>query len=254
MNNNDNNNDDVMDEDDYFTAVPDEVDNNDEKIQVDKRQLSKTPFDSVIEPNIWSGLKPLTHMGIIGATSAGKTFFFKNLLADEKIPICDMYIIVAELNGQSELVKGFCTLEYLSNGSYANKKYYHFLPTDIEQAFALTLSEENNNYTKCLFLSDCLITNNTTKTKTANYINKAKNFKTTVIVEIHQIAGDGMVLLRNGLTVMVLLNLDANAVSLIIGKPKNDPQIQKYIGLSKFDRGLIWDRSEGIFNKKYWQF
>lgn len=225
-----------------------------EKIDVDKEKLAKTPYDDVIEAKQWGGLANDRHMGIVGASTAGKTTFFKTLLADQKIPICDVYIVVGDSPGKSEIVTGFCTLEYLTNGSFSGKKFMHFSTSEIEKAFAYAIADENINTSKCLFLSDCLITSAKTKERTANFMNRAKNYKTSVIVEIHHLAGESMVLMRNALAVIVYLDQSTKSLARALDMAITENTIQKYSGLSKYERVLIHDKQEGIFNKHYLPF
>lgn len=224
------------------------------KIDVDEKKLAKTTFDDVIEAKQWKGLEINRHMGIVGATTAGKTTFFKTMLADQKIPICDVYIVVGDSPGKSEIITGFCTLEYLTNHSYANKKYMHFNTSELEKAFAFCLADENNSITKCLFLSDILISSAKVKDRTANFMNRAKNYKTSVIVEIHHLAGESMVLMRNALAVIVYLDQIPKALARALDMSVVDNIISKYSGLTKFDKVLIHDKQEGIFNKHYLPF
>lgn len=240
-------------EDDTNNNVDNPVDKI-EKVDVDKEKLANTPYDAVIEAKQWTGLANNRHMGIAGASTSGKTTFFKTLLADQKIPICDVYIIVGDSPGKSELVKGFCTSEYLTNGSWLDKKVMHFSTTEIEKAFAYALADENINITKCLFLSDCLISSAKIKERTANFMNRAKNYKTSVVVEIHHLAGESMVLMRNALAVIVYLDQTKNSLAKFLDMPITDNMIVKYSGLSKYERILIHDKQEGIFNKHYLPF
>lgn len=224
------------------------------KTNVDEDEVNKMAFDNVIPAKEWTGLELRSHMGLIGATNAGKTTFFKVLLADQKIPICDNYIIVGNLPGKSELVTGFATSEYLSTGAYKGKKYYHYAIEETEQAMAFCIRDNLVNESKCLFLSDCLISSPALRDNIANFINKAKNYNTSVIVEIHNISGPSMVLMRNALAVKIYLNQKERAIATQLNMSIKDNLIAKYASLPKFDKVLIEDDTHGFFNKKYLPF
>ncbi len=241
------------DEDDFVPARR-EVEIKPAKINVDEKEVEKMPFDDVIPAKEWKGLEFKSHMGIIGATNAGKTTFFKTLLADQKIPICDMYILVSNLPGKSELVTGFATNEYLTTGAYKGKLYYHFAVEETEQAMSLCMRDNLADKTKCLFLSDCLISSSGLKDNIANFINKAKNYQTSVVVEIHNISGQSMVLLRNALAVKVYLNQKERALAMQLNMSIKDNLIFKYASLPKYDKVLIEDDAHGFFNKRYLPF
>lgn len=224
------------------------------KIEVDNKKLQNTPYDNVIEAKQWTGLPENRHMGLVGASTTGKTHLFKTFLADQKIKLSDIYITVADLPGKSEIITGFCTLQYLTEGSYKNKKYLHYTPDEIEKAIAYCLADENINYSKTIFLSDCLLASQKTKTSVANFINKAKNFKCTVIVEIHNLVGDNMVMMRNALAVIVYLDQPAKTLARLLDASIDDNMIRKYSGFSKFDKVIIVDKLQGNFNKHYLPF
>ena len=225
------------------------------KVEVDKTELDKLPFDSVVAAKTWPGIEPFLHLGLIGATNSGKTRFFKQLLADQKIPICDIYIVVGNTPGKSELVTGFAALEYLSTGAYKSKKYLHFMPHEIEEAIAYCMDDSRMKETKFLFLNDCLITTNKIKNQVANFANKAKNWNTTLGIEVHSYAGENMVLLRNALKNKVYFEFKPKQLALALDMSVNDNIIAKYAGLSKGDEIVIeGEGKSGLFNKHYLPF
>ena len=213
-------------------------------------------YNSIIPANHWKGLREFYHMGLIGASNTGKTTMFKRLLADQKIPIADTYIVVAQPVNKSELTIGMASNDYLTEGDkFKSKKYLNFIPSEISKAFGYCKDMENAQESKLIFLNDCLITNSKTRDNIAFFINEAKNFKTTVVVEIHNLTGPNMLMLRGALEVKIYFGLTSLALSQQLELEKNDPIIQKYNTKSnRYDQILIYDKQHGFFNKDYIPF
>ena len=141
------------------------LDTPNEKIEVDPRAIEKTQYSEIIKPKVWEGIKRLEHCMLVGATSAGKTYFFKQLLADEKIPMFDMYITVGNLSASNkdkiassdELQIGYAANYDLNNMNYRNIDSRFFTMQDYEAAINLCMSGETIETSKLIFFNDALI-------------------------------------------------------------------------------------------------
>ena len=224
------------------------------KIEVAPNSLRRAAHSAIMPSRIWAGQKKHEHMGIVGATNSGKTYRFLTFLADQKIPICDRYIIVGDSPKRDEIVKGICALMYLSGRPYQESKIEHFPINEVKRAIALCLDPATLHEEKYVFFNDVLISTADARNSLANFANKAKNFNTTLCIEIHHLAGENMVLMRNALQHKVYCDLSPKSLALELGLKAGDDFITKYAGLAKMDRVVIHERDMGEFNKNYTPF
>lgn len=224
------------------------------KLEVNPNNLKKTHHSSILPSKVWQGQKMHEHMALVGSTKSGKTFRFLTFLADQKIPLCDRYFIVGDSPQRDEIVKGICALFHLSGRALTNTQVEHYQIRELDKVLAMCLDAANLQQEKYIFFNDCLISENKHKLKIANFANRATNFKTTVCVEIHHLAGENMLLLRKAFVHKVYCNLPPKELARELDAQKNEDIIIKYAGLPKNDRVIISQNDQGEFSKHYTPF
>ncbi len=249
----------IQDEDDQRPEITKEEAENitnkeKKKVEVAPNVLKRTMHSGIMPSKIWTGQKLYQHMGLVGATGSGKTHRFLTFLADQKIPICDKYYIVGDSPSRDDLIKGICSLHYLSSIPYSSAKIVHYPISDVSKVISMCLDEANNHFTKYIFFNDVLISNAKNRDLLANFVNKAKNFKTTCCIEIHHLAGPNMLLLRRALFHKVYCDVPPKSLKLELADSSDDSLLIKYSGLPIRDRVVINDRELGNFNKNYTPF
>ena len=232
------------------------------KIDVDPEYEKNLPSTDVIPTKTWGGIKfetsdhekiVIQQTGIYGATGAGKTSLIKTLFADQKIPVVDMYIIVADPKGKSELVTAICANLYLNGKDYKKANIKHFDISEISKAIGLCLSPELSKTRKIIIFNDCLLVKKS-RSEVISFVSKAKNFYTLCLIEIHDFAGDDMKNLRAACGVKIFINYSPRNIAQDLNKSVHDPIIIKYVGLSSLEQILIDVKHEGYFNKNYTTF
>lgn len=224
-----------------------------DKIGADPAIVDKTPYDDVVNARTWSGIGRHDHTGLIGFTKAGKTHYFKQLLADEKIVECEKYIIVADAPAFSEIVTGFAAARYLHTGEWQSLegKVLFFTVGEIQKAVNLCMGPLAD-VDKLIFFGDCLISDdNRNFALLANFLNKAKNYKATCVIEIHHFAGPKAVLMKGALESQIFLKIDPAKLAMYLDKQKRDTMIERYASLGNHERVWIHDREEGDFDSHY---
>lgn len=224
------------------------------RIGADPAILDKTPYDDVVPARMWKGIGRYDHTGLVGFTKAGKTHFFKQLLADEKIVSCDKYIIVADPPAFSEIITGIAANRYMDKGEWSslNDNVLFFTVDEIQKALNICVGKDMADFEKLIFFGDCLINNdNRNFALIADFINKAKNYKTTCIVEVHHFAGPKAVLMKGGMEIQIFLKLDPAKLALYLDKQKRDTSIQRYASLSGHEKVWIHSREQGDFDSHY---
>jgi hypothetical protein len=239
------------------------LDTPNEKIEVDPRAIEKTQYSEIIKPKVWEGIKRLEHCMLVGATSAGKTYFFKQLLADEKIPMFDMYITVGNLSASNkdkiassdELQIGYAANYDLNNMNYRNIDSRFFTMQDYEAAINLCMSGETIETSKLIFFNDALIQTPKMTQNIAYLLHQAKNFNTTCVVEAHDYFSQNIKLARNACPVQIFFKLSPRELAKALKEELKSPIIKTYESKDVKERVLIHDVANNLYyNKQYFTF
>lgn len=223
--------------------------------QVNKEALEKSGYNHLLKPQTWAGLEPKSHLAIVGFTNAGKTHFLKQLLADQKIPPFDMYITLGNLPKSEELHIGYAANNYLFNKSLSTIESYQFTMDKYRQALQFAQNPEYKDKSKLFFFNDALIQSSDLTKQLGNFINQAKNFNITCVVEIHDFFANNVKMIRSACNTSIFLKLSQYEIARALNVPIDDPIIKAYMLKEDKDRAIISVKSPaGYFNKEYVAF
>lgn len=223
--------------------------------QVDPQVLEKTEYNEIIKAGIWGGVQHLKHLALVGATSAGKTTYFKQLLADQKIPTFDIYITLGNMPGADELQIGYAASNYLFGIDHSNIESYHYTFDNYAQALNKARSPEIKDKSKLLFLNDAMIQSSKLTKEISDFMNQAKNYNITCVVEVHDFFGKDMKMARKACTYSIFFKVSAAELSRALEIEKKAPLIRAYEMKDLDNRILIFDRdADSYYNSNYVSF
>ena len=114
---------------------------------------------------------------------------------------------------------------------------------------------EITTHTKLMFMDDIFIQGNKIKNTVAQFINQAKNSKTTCVLTIHEpFGGEPEKTVRNAVNWIGMFNLNANTVARITGNilTNDSPMMFEYLAREKFDKVLFYNTLEHtIYDNNY---
>jgi hypothetical protein len=224
-------------------------------IAADPSVIQNSDYNSIITPDVWSGLTYLQHMALVGATNAGKTTFFKQLLADQKIPLFDVYITLGNIVKSDELQIGYAANNFLFDKDYRNVESYHFTMDLYNQALNFARSADLKDKSKLLFLNDAMIQSSKMCKEISDFLNQAKNYNITCVVEIHDFFGQNMKLARNACSVRIFLQQTPRNLAKSLEVPLDSPIIKAYSIKENTNKIIIEDvNNMKFYNKQYISF
>lgn len=193
------------------------------------------------------------HMCLFGTTNTGKTWMFKKLLCDGKFNFkFDELIFVGRGEQLEEIAACFAALNQkeLGRQDARSMKFFNFV--DLQTALSYV---ESTDHGKILFLDDIFIQGSKIKNLVAQFINQAKNSKTTCILTVHEpFGGEPEKSVRNAANWFGMFNLNANTLSRLTGGALNNdsPLMHEYLARSKYDKVLFYNTLEHtIFDNNY---
>lgn len=232
-----------------------ETDKSKNEIAADPEVIKNSDYNNIITPDVWGGLEYLQHCALVGATNAGKTTFFKQLLADQKIPLFDVYITLGNIVKSDELQIGYAANNYLFEKDYKNIESYHFTMDTYMQALNLARSADMKDKSKLLFLNDAMIQSSKMCKEISEFLNQAKNYNITCVVEIHDFFGANMKLARNACNVRIFLQQTPRNLAKSLEMPLDSPLIKAYAIKENTNKIVIEDVSNSkYYNKQYISF
>lgn len=130
-------------------------------------------------------------------------------------------------------------------------KFFNF--TELESAIAYL--ESNKKHEKLVFMDDIFIQGNKIKMRVANFINQAKNSKTTCVLTIHEpFGGEPEKTVRNAANWLGMFNLNGNTIARLTGYAlqEDSPAMNEYKTRTKYDKVLFFNTLEHIiFDNNY---
>lgn len=130
-------------------------------------------------------------------------------------------------------------------------KFFNFVDLDT----AIAYLEKNKKKSKLVFMDDIFIQGNKIKLKVANFINQAKNSKTTVVLTVHEpFGGEPEKTVRNAANWFGMFNLGSNAIARLTGYAlsEDSPSMNEYKAREKYDKVLFFNTLEHIiFDNNY---
>lgn len=194
------------------------------------------------------------HVCLFGTTNTGKTFTFKRLLCDERFDFNYQELIFVGRGEQlQEIAACFAALNKKQLGSTDARKMKFFNFAEI--LTAISYVETTTDHSKIMFMDDIFIQGNKIKNLVAQFINQAKNSKTTCVLTIHEpFGGEPEKSVRHAanwygmfnLNSMTLARLTSNAIT------QDSPLMYEYLARSKFDKVLFYNTLEHVlFDNNY---
>ncbi len=186
---------------------------------------------------------------------------FKQLCADEKLPMADIYILISPSNKEqcAEILKCMAGIDVLNNldksdggNSFKQKKYWLFSLEQVSTAIAFIQSEEYKDFTKLIFFNDALITKNKTTSDIVTFIQRAKNSKCTVVAEIHHNAK--LDNLYDALNVKIFFNETPRVLAQQLRVQITSPIINKYSADQDKNKKIISVDGEYFNGQNYKQY
>ena len=193
------------------------------------------------------------HVCLYGTTNTGKTFTFKKLLCDGKFDFDYQELVFVGRGEQlEEIAACFAAINTKERGDTKGRMMKFFNFVDISTAIAYV---ESSDHSKLLFMDDIFIQGNKIKNLVAQFINQAKNSKTTCVLTIHEpFGGEPEKSVRNAANWLGMFNLNANTIARLTGSAltQDSPLMHEYLSRGKFEKVLFYNTLEHtIFDNNY---
>lgn len=224
-------------------------DTKDPTVKADPLEIKKSGHNEVFPPEIWEGIKEREHMLIVGPSGAGKTFWMNRMLNDQKIFLPDELVIVGDKHVVTDLVTSTCNNFRFNHEDYMklqnNVKYFSL--SELEKANNYLLSSDEKR--KLALYSDIQTVDSAYKS-VAMFLNRAKNFNVTCIIECHHLINP---LLKNAAKHLLFLNYPVRSVGTALQKKITDPTLVKYEHMEGHEKVLFADNinSKNFYNANY---
>lgn len=160
------------------------------------------------------------------------------------------FIYVGRSEQLEEIAAVFAALNLKERGSVDARQMKFFSYVEIQQA--ISYAESNHSYEKLMFMDDIFIQGNKIKNLVSQFINQAKNSKTTCVLTIHEpFGGEPEKSVRNAANWYGMFNLNSNNLSRLTGGAltPDSPFMNEYLMRSKFEKILFYNTIEhSVFN------
>lgn len=167
----------------------------------------------------------------------------------------DEFVFVGRGEQLDEIAKCFAVLNKKEYGKADAREMKFFTFTDLEAAIAYL--EKHKEHPKLVFMDDIFIQGNKIKLKVANFINQAKNSKTTVVLTVHEpFGGEPEKTVRNAANWYGMFNLGANSIARLTNYAlsEDSPRMHEYKARDKYDKVLFYNTLEHtIYDNNYIQ-
>lgn len=193
------------------------------------------------------------HVCLFGTTNTGKTFTFKRLLCDGKFNFDYKELVFVGRGEQlQEIAACFAALNMKELGSRDARSMKFFNFAEILTAISYL---ESTDHPKIVFMDDIFIQGNKIKNIVAQFINQAKNSKTTCVLTIHEpFGGEPEKSVRHAANWYGMFNLNSMTLSKLTGGALNQdsPLMYEYLARGKYDKVLFYNTLEHIiFDNNY---
>jgi len=193
------------------------------------------------------------HTCLFGTTNTGKTHTFKKLLCDGKFDFSyEELIFVGRGEQLEEIAMCFAALNEKELGNTEGRKMKFFNFMEILTAISYL---ESTQHGKLCFMDDIFIQGNKIKNIVAQFINQAKNSKTTCVLTIHEpFGGEPEKSVRNAANWFGMFNLNANTLARLTGNAitQDSPPMYEYLARGKYDKVLFYNTLDHIvFDNNY---
>ena len=164
----------------------------------------------------------------------------------------DEFIFVGRGEQLNEIAGSFAIMNNKLFGDKSARKMKFFSFTDVLTAVSYMESTKHN---KLCFMDDIFIQGNKIKQQVAQFINQAKNSKTTCVLTIHEpFGGESEKAVRNAANWYGMFNLNSNSLTRLTSYALSldSPQMTEYIARAKYDKVLFYNTIEHkVFDNNY---
>lgn len=180
------------------------------------------------------------HMILVGTTNTGKTHAFKRILIDGKFSFdYKEFIYIGRGEQLEEIAAAFAIANEKEKGDREAREMRNFSFAELPTAIAYM---EKIKRPRLCFMDDIFIQGNKIKKDVANFINQAKNSKTTVVLTIHEpFGGEPEKTVRNAANWLGMFNLSKETIARMTGYTisADNPKLAEYMARDKFNK-ILW--------------